>query len=46
MISVWTFLFGLFSFVMYRVETFGAGIAVRFRERPLRLPSEEKEYVD
>ena len=32
MISVWTLLFGLFSFVMTWVDTFGAGIAVRFRE--------------
>ncbi|GAA6059481.1 hypothetical protein JCM10212_002224 [Sporobolomyces blumeae] len=30
MIPIWTLLFGLFSFVMAFVHTFGAGIAVRF----------------
>lgn len=32
MIAAWCFLFGLFSFVMTFVKSFGAGIAVRFRE--------------
>ena len=38
MISVWTLLFGLFSFVMTWVNSFGAGIAVRFRKLKETLP--------
>jgi hypothetical protein len=38
-LPIFGFLFGLFSFVMAFVHTFGAAVAVRFREYRLQFPS-------
>jgi MFS family permease len=46
MIAAWCFLFGLFSFVMTFVKSFGAGIAVRFRESQVLAAAREQSSLN